>query len=185
MKPAQCTLFSGAAKGAESEFGAQAEKAGVEEVNFSFEGHPVKRKRGLRFLTHEELMEGDVSLSYVSKLMNRSYNSGPLFKKVMQSIWHQISSAEEVFVVGIILDDNTVKGGTGWGVELAKLFNRKVSVFDQDKEHWFTWDAGAWQKSQPTLPNGPFAATGTRNLSDAGKAAIIELFEQSFGPSTS
>ena len=44
MKPENCTLFSGAAKGAETEFGAQAEKAGIEEVNFSFEGHPVKRK---------------------------------------------------------------------------------------------------------------------------------------------
>ncbi len=33
------TLFSGGHKGAEAEFGKQAEKHGVNEVNFSFEGH--------------------------------------------------------------------------------------------------------------------------------------------------
>ena len=37
MKPQDCTLFSGGAKGAEAEFGAQAEKVGVEEVNFTFD----------------------------------------------------------------------------------------------------------------------------------------------------
>ena len=48
-------LFSGAANGAEAEFGACAEKYGVEEVNFTFEGHKVARTRGLRHLTGEEL----------------------------------------------------------------------------------------------------------------------------------
>ena len=32
MKSSDCTLFSGGAKGAEEEFGVQAEKNGVEEV---------------------------------------------------------------------------------------------------------------------------------------------------------
>ena len=32
-------LFSGGAQGAEAEFGAAAERLGIEEVNFSFDGH--------------------------------------------------------------------------------------------------------------------------------------------------
>ena len=112
MKSSDCTLFSGGVKGAEEEFGVQAEKAGVEEVTFTFEGHSTKRKRGLHFLTNEELKKGEFSLAYISKLMNRSYTHGPKLKKVLQSIWHQINSAEEVFVIGKILDDATVKGGT-------------------------------------------------------------------------
>ena len=121
MKSSDCTLFSGGAKGAEKEFGVQAEKNGVEEVCFTFDGHSTNRKRGVHFLTNEELIKGEVSLAYVSKLMNRSYTHGPKLKKVLQSIWHQINSAEEVFVVGKILNDGTVKGGTGWGAEFAKL----------------------------------------------------------------
>jgi len=140
MKSSDCTLFSGGAKGAEEEFGAQAEKSGVEEVCFTFAGHSTNRKRGVHFLTTEELIKGEVSLAYVSKLMNRSYTHGQKLKKVLQSIWHQINSAEEVFVVGKILNDGTVKGGTGWGAEFAKLCNKPLCIFDQDAQEWLKWN---------------------------------------------
>ncbi len=53
MNPADCILYSGGAPGAEAEFGANAERVGIEEVNFSFEGHSNTRQRGLRVLNHE------------------------------------------------------------------------------------------------------------------------------------
>jgi hypothetical protein len=131
MKTDECVLFSGAANGAESEFGAAAERRGIDEVNFTFEGHNDARSRGIRVLTHEELKHGDVSLAYVSNLMHRRYPDTPLFKKVLQSIWHQVNSGQEIYVIGKILDDGTVKGGTGWGAEFAKLCNKPLYVFDQ------------------------------------------------------
>ena len=51
MKPGDCILFSGAAQGAEAAFGAAAERYGIEEVNFTFEGHNDARTRGIRVLT--------------------------------------------------------------------------------------------------------------------------------------
>ena len=71
LRKDDCILFSGGAPGAEAAFGEEAEKHGVEEVNFTFEGHTEARQRGRRVLNHEELLAGDVSLAYVSKLMNR------------------------------------------------------------------------------------------------------------------
>ncbi len=62
MKKEDFILFSGGAKGAEAEFGANAERFGIDEVNFTFEGHNLVRQRGLRVLNHEELKTGDVSL---------------------------------------------------------------------------------------------------------------------------
>ena len=180
MKAKECTLFSGGAQGAEAEFGAQAEKAGMEEINFTFEGHQDARQRGLRHLTQEELLHGDVSLSYVSKMMHRSYTQGPLLKKVLQCIWHQINSAEEVFVIGKILDDDTVKGGTGWGAEFAKLCNKPLHVFDQEQKQWFWWDGDKWEKGNPKIQKRHIAGTGTRFLNDAGKQAIADLFKTSF-----
>ena len=180
MKSSDCTLFSGGAKGAEEEFGIQAEKAGIEEVSFTFEGHYTKRKRGLHFLTNEELKKGEVSLAYISKLMNRSYTHGPKLKKVLQSIWHQINSAEEVFVIGKILDDATVKGGTGWGAEFAKLCNKPLCVFDQDKKEWFKWTLDRWKIATPKIHKKHFAGGGTRFLTAAGKKAISELYRRSF-----
>jgi hypothetical protein len=81
-----CILYSGGAQGAEAEFGAVAERYGIEEVNFTFEGHNDARTRGIRVLTHAELRNGDVSLAYVSRLMHRDYRDTPLFRKVLQTI---------------------------------------------------------------------------------------------------
>lgn len=181
MKAADSILYSGAASGAEAAFGAAAEKHGVEEVNFTFEGHRDARSRGIRVLTHEELKHGDVSLSYVSRLMNRSYKDTPLFKKVLQTIWHQVNSGQEVFVVGKILDDKTVKGGTGWGAEFAKLCNKPLYVFDQEVGDWFRWSATDFEKADaPVISQPHFCGTGTRLLNDAGAAAVAALFDRSF-----
>jgi hypothetical protein len=182
MKPEDCVLFSGAAGGAEAAFGAAAERHGIDEVNFSFEGHKDARTRGLRVLTHEELLQGDVSLAYVSKLMNRQYKDTKLFRKVLQSIWHQVNLGQEIYVVGRILRDDTVKGGTGWGAEFAKLCNKPLFVFDQDKDGWFHWTGHAWETEKAPIVTHPhFAGTGTRFLESNGQAAIDALFERSFG----
>ena len=181
MQREECVLFSGAAGGAESEFGAAAERRGIEEVNFTFEGHNDARRRGIRVLTHAELQQGDVSLAYVGRLMNRRYRDTPLFKKVLQSIWHQVNSGQEIYVVGRILEDRTVKGGTGWGAEFAKLCNKPLFVFDQDQDAWFRWTGEAWEKHPgPTITHPHFTGTGTRFLKPNGRAAIEALFARSF-----
>ena len=100
LDPKQCVLFSGGAAGTEQFFGAQAEAWGIEEVNYSFDGHQIERKRGVRVLTSEELALKDVSLTYVSRLMGREFTKAPLFRKVLQSICWQVSSGQEVVVVG-------------------------------------------------------------------------------------
>lgn len=184
MQRSDFILFSGGAPGAEAEFGAVAERHGIEEVNFTFEGHSHVRQRGLRFLNHEELLMGDVSLEYISKLLNRRYSDSPLFRKVLQSIWFQINSGQEIYVIGTIVDDGTVKGGTGWGAEFAKLCNKPLFVFDQDRNGWFGWSGHDWQPRAgadlPVIGHAHFTGTGTRVLNDNGRAAIAGLFERSF-----
>ena len=179
-------MFSGAAKGAEAEFGACAERFGIEEVNFSFEGHKDSRRRGIRTLNHEELLQGDVSLEYLSRMMHRQYRNTPLFKKVLQTIWHQVNAGQEVYVIGKILDDLTVRGGTGWGAEFAKLCNKPLFVFDQDRDAWFAWRADAWSAlpaaDAPVVTHPHFTGTGTRTLRDNARRAIDGLFERSFRP---
>jgi hypothetical protein len=176
-----CILFSGAAPGAEAEFGSGAERHGIEEVNFTFEGHKDARRRGIRVLTQAELRHGDVSLQYVSRLMHRSYPDTRLFKKVLQSIWHQVNSGQEIYVVGRILEDDTVKGGTGWGAEFAKLCNKPLYVFDQVRDAWFHWKGAAWEGAQdPSIHHPHFTGTGTRFLEDNGRRAIADLYARSF-----
>ena len=181
LDPAKCVLYSGGAAGTEQFFGALAESWGIEEVNYSFEGHQIERSRGVRGLTSEELALKDVSLTYVSKLMNREYTRAPLFRKVLQSICWQVSSGDEVLVVGAIQLDNTVKGGTGWGAEFAKICNKPLHVFDQPQNAWFFWNQDAWEKVEnPVIEHTHFAATGTRFLENNGRIAIQDLFARSF-----
>jgi hypothetical protein len=175
-------LFSGAANGAESAFGAAAERHSIAEVNFTFDGHKDTRTRGIRVLTRPELAEGDVSLSYVRGMMHRQYKDTPLFRSVLQSIWHQIHNGDEIYVVGQILDDDTVRGGTGWGAELAKLHNKPLFVFDQARENWNRWASDIWKECPaPTISRMRFTGTGTRFLNEAGQAAIDDLLGRTFG----
>jgi hypothetical protein len=181
MNARDCVLFSGAANGAEAAFGVAAERHGIDEVNFTFDGHNDARKRGIRVLTHEELQHGDVSLAYVSRLMHRNYQDTPLFRKVLQSIWHQVNNGQEIYVVGHVLDDGTVKGGTGWGAEFAKLCNKPLFVFDQEGDEWRRWTGESWTAQKaPVITHPHFTGTGTRFLKDNGRKAIDELFARSF-----
>lgn len=181
MNPKDCILFSGAARGAEAAFGAAAQRYGIEEVNFTWDGHKDARTRGIRVLTQAELLQGDVSLAYVSRLMNRSYPDTAGFRRILQSIWHQVNNGQEVFIVGRILDDDTVKGGTGWGAEFAKLCNKPLAVFDQDADAWFRWTGESWEaESDPTISQIGITGGGTRVLDENGLAAINALFDRSF-----
>jgi len=173
------TLYSGGHKGAEAEFGKLAE---AWQVNISFEGHNAERTQGLQILNREELQRGDVSMEIVSKRMRRTYSRTDKIRKVIQSIFHMVNSGHHVIAVGWILEDNTVKGGTGWGVELAKLFNRPLSVYDQERKAWFSWKDGQWVGNTPVITSDTFAGTGTRYLSDDGRQALRDLFIRSFGP---
>jgi hypothetical protein len=163
-------------------FGQCAEQWGLHEINFSFDGHEPARIKNIIKLSGSELAQGEVSDAYLSAQMHRKYPATPLFRKVLQSIWHQVSTAGEVFVVGVIQSDATVRGGTGWSAELAKHWRKPVHVFDQEKNLWFTWRDGAWAETAlPVISHTRFTGTGTRFLTDQGRAAILALFDRSFG----
>src|SRR5689334_14959384 len=183
MQRADFILFSGGAAGAEAEFGACAERHRIEEVNFTFDGHKIARQRGVRVLNHEELQSGDVSLEYVSRLMHRRYTDAPTIRKVLQTLWYQVNAGQEIYVVGTVqLDDLTVRGGTGWGAEFAKLCNKPLCVFDQDKDGWFSWTGTDWKEcGVPEITHPHFTGTGTRTLRDNGGRAIEALFAGAFG----
>ena len=177
-----CTLFSGGLKGAETAFGEAAEKWSINEVNFSYEGQNITREKNTVVLSDDELKRGDISMELVSKMMSRTYYETDKIRKVLQTIFHMVNKGHQVFVVGTILEDNTVKGGTGWAVELAKLFNRPLSVYDQTKENWYSWKQDTWEQDSPRIEHETFAGSGTRNLTDKGGQAIEKLFDDAFGP---
>ena len=172
-------LIHGGHKGTEAEFGRCAERAGIPETTISFDGHVMERGVNVETLTEEVLQQGDVSMAIVFQRLGRRFNRGKGIRRVIQSIFHVVTRADEVYAVGWLQEDDTVKGGTGWGVELAKFFNRPVFVFDQGRYSSPTWEGHDWREHQPVIADATFAATGTRNLTDSGRQAIADLFERS------
>ncbi|MFM2245103.1 MAG: hypothetical protein RL071_1177 [Pseudomonadota bacterium] len=180
--PSGCTLYSGGATGAEAAFGEVAEQHGVREVNFSFDGHNQARSAGRQVLSARALSAGDVSLVYVAHRLHRHWDQTETLRRVLQCQWHMVSHADQLFVVGSIQPDGTVHGGTGWSVELARRWHKRVWVFDQNHEAWFCWTGATWSRGEPVIESPAIAATGTRFLNEAGRRAISALFEASFGP---
>lgn len=183
-RAAECTLYSGGARGSEAAFGEAAERWGLHEVNFTFDGHKQERSRGAYELSARELAAGDVSLVYVSRRLNRTYSTeGGMIRRVLQTLWHMVSRSQQVFVIGRIQEDGTVVGGTGWSVELARMWNKDLWVFDQEQRAWYRWDGAGWMADTPIITAVHFTGTGTRYLTDSGRAAIFDLFERSFARS--
>jgi hypothetical protein len=184
--PADHVLLSGGAAGAEAQFGCCAERWGLAERTFTFEGRTPSHSRGLVRLAEHELAQGAVSTVYLEARLHRTFPDTPLFRKILQTIWHQVNTAGEVFVVGELQPDGTVKGGTGWAAELGRHWNKPVHVFDQPRLGWFVWRDGDWQpEPAPRIRCRRFTGTGTRALTAPGRDAIEELFVRSFGPAPS
>ncbi|MGL1930662.1 MAG: hypothetical protein OCC45_02750 [Desulfotalea sp.] len=179
MDQANCKLFSSGLKGAESTFGETAENWNINEVIYSFDNHKLARDKNVTVLSQEELERGDISMELASRMLNRTYYETEKIRKVLQTIFHMVNSGHQVFVIGTIQEDNSVKGGTGWAVELAKMFNRPLHVFDQPNKLWFTW-RGEWVEDEPIIEYDTFVGSGTRYLNDAGREAIEDLFARSF-----
>src|SRR4026208_2204225 len=183
MNKSDFILFSGGAQGAEAEFGSCAERHGIEEVNFTLDGHKIDPHRGVRALNHAAPDARAVSLEYVSRLMHRRFTDSPTIRKVLQTLWYQVNHGQEIYVIGTILEDGTVRGGTGWGAEFAKLCNKPLHVFDQEKNSWFSWTGEDWEKrssaNAPLIGHAHITGTGTRTLKANGKRAIEDLFTRS------
>lgn len=180
MSSKEYCLYSGGLKGAEETFGNCAQEYGINEINFSFKGHTVARDQNMTILSDDELKKGNISMEIVSERMGRRYARGKKIRKVFQLIFHMVNKGYQVIAVGWIQEDKTVKGGTGWGVELAKFFNRPVHVFDQTTDKWYVWEKNEWVEDLPVITHKTFCGTGTRNLSDTGQKAIKDLFSRSF-----
>jgi len=179
--PGTVTLVSGGATGAECAFGEAAERWGLAEINLTFLGHQQARTRGARHLSDKELRQGAVSMVYVNRRLERGWDRDGPMSRVVQAQWHLVSLVRQLFVVGTIRQDGTVTGGTGWSVELAKRWNRPVWVFCQTRGQWHCWNGVTWAADEPVIETTAIGGTGTRHLTEAGRAAIEGLFARSFG----
>jgi hypothetical protein len=179
--------LSGGAKGADAQWGMNAGRDGQSVIHWSFADHQhfVAEQEIVR-LTDEQLEIADPFLKAAAKGLKKSYpgSRSAKVKSLLRRNYYQIAWADAVYAVSTI-KDGIVQGGTGWAVQMYLDRHAKIAqfeplqlyVYDQAAEQWFQW-IGAWRplEAPPEKPQGIWAGIGTRDLNDAGKWAIRNLF---------
>ena len=179
---------SGGANGSDTEWGLLAEKHGMA-VRAYWYSEKTPAVRGLRpawsvELTDEQYEEGldacDVANRTLRRMAPRYMN--PFARHLIARDWMQVKNADAVFAVGAFLRSGIVDGGTGWAVQMAIDDRKPVFFYNQDELQWYEvrYDADGKARFEkraaaPALTKN-FAGVGTRNLSDAGKRAIADVF---------
>lgn len=182
-------LLSGGAAGADTAFGKAAQKAGHQVVHWSFNGHKVKLKNDVYALSDDQLKEADPFLIRANKSIIRTFPAtSEHTNNLLRRNYYQVKWSQSVYAISSFTDDSSmlkVFGGTAWAIQLYAdrfLYDREsfnnchLYFFDQKSDQWFKWYR-SWIKIQkPPTPNGVYAGIGSRELTDAGLAAINSLY---------
>jgi hypothetical protein len=129
-------------------------------------------------LTREQLTDADPFVEHANKTLKRRFpTSSDFVNNLLRRNYYQVAWSQSCYAVSEIGKDQLVKGGTSWAVQMFLDLHPegKVYVFDQKRVQWFQWKNGWVPIIAPPAPEGVWAGIGTRELNDAGKAAIRDL----------
>lgn len=151
---------------------------------FSFEKHGGRNSARV-ILSQGQLKEADEYLRKANTTLKRHFPTGRNFvDNLLRRNWYQVKDTAEVFAIAKIGSSRrTVEGGTGWAVQMAIDCKKPVHVFDTAKNSWHHFH---YNKHKFVLHKTPklslnFTGIGTRSLPEAGKKAIEDVFELTFG----
>lgn len=197
------TCHSGGAPGSDIYWDEVGKKYGVNTVHYYYgDKSEYNSPYGNQLITEEDYEEGRYKVAEAAR-----WNWGYLYKTMkdprLVRDWCQVKYSDAVFAVGrIVLPGQLVfpgkrgdsriarvecvSGGTGYAVAMAILNKKKVYVYDQLLESWFTW---IWHDEEtgefiglgevPKLTEN-FAGIGTREINDYGKEAIEGIYAYTF-----
>jgi hypothetical protein len=174
--------LSGGAEGSDLQWGMIAGNAGHRVFHFIFPGHRSKAPEDeLVVLSEEQMRVADPFLAKANRTLGRKWPStNKWVASLLRRNYYQVCDAEAVYAVATIDKGGLVSGGTSWAVQMfLDRFTgpeKAAYVFDQDCGTWFTWNTGWMAIERPPVPSGVYAAVGSRDLKQAGKNAIRDLF---------
>lgn len=153
-----------------------------------------KTPHGNEEISKADAEEGQKKVTIAARQMGRIAPNQQVRQELLIRNWVQVKNADAVFAVTTMLKPGDEmnygkraaipqgKGGTGYAIQMAINEGKPVYVFDQEKDEWFKYTNGKWEKSGvPTLtPN--FAGIGTREINAKGKAAIKAVYDKVLNP---
>ena len=175
--------YSGGAEGSDQYWDIIGKRYGFNNhIHYHFEYRDIFDKYYLTLLTQKELDLADEYLKKANLTLKRKFpSSNQYINNLLRRNYYQVLNSRGVFAIGTLnKDKKLVNGGTGWAVELGKVLNRFVFVFDQDLDQWFSWDykLGIFIKSDIPILTNHYAGVGTRDLKENGKINIGLVYKK-------
>jgi len=183
------TLISGGAAGVDLEGEKLARHYGLT-VNILIPPcHP--RKASIQPLTHQQLAEAIPITNHASARLNKQLRN-PISLQYIHRNYHVVKQADMVLAFTYFQpESNLCHGGTGWTVEMAKLLNKVLYVYDVQWNKWFWYNplqelfyaCDQLTEEQYTLPSlvKKTAIVGIRNIYDYPEALqeLQDTFQRS------
>jgi hypothetical protein len=202
--PAEYTNHSGGAIGSDTQWDVIGKEFGMVNNKHYFTGEkgPKNAPLGNVDITNNPIaVEGASKVAQAAKEM-WGYKYNTMKDQRLIRNWAQVANSDTVFAIGTLGKEGdiwkgdeksaeprkllkfAVQGGTGYAVEMAIQAGKPVYVFDQVRNQWYKNINGEWSKSEvPTLTKN-FAGIGTREINEAGKQAIRDVYENTFKATT-
>lgn len=174
-------IHSGGADGADKLFGDIGTDLGFKVYHHSFKDHKILGK-GIRVEhTDEELYKANKYLYEANKILGRRFPASSNFvNNLLRRNYYQVKDSDSIIAIASLENETKVKGGTGWAVAMAVFMDKDVFVFDDGQtnlwyQYMFSLDQFISIDHKPYIKNQIIAGIGTRDISEAGKNAIIEV----------
>lgn len=170
VNPVTAQFYSGGAVGSDTEWGNVAQKYGFNITHYTVNDYD-KLSRDDKESVEKQYKEVVERLS--RKQLDANSYSGKLVRRDML----QANSADAILAIGRLGKNGHVDGGTAYATERGIIRGIPVYLFDQNDNHWKTYNGEKFVDcEQPSLTQHA-ALIGTRQITDAGKRAIQNVFE--------
>jgi hypothetical protein len=190
------TNHSGGAIGSDTEWDVIGKEFGMVNNKHYFTGEkgPKNAPLGNVDITDQPIaVEGATKVAQAAKQM-WGYKYNTMKDQRLIRNWAQVANSDAVFAIGTLGKEGdiwkgdeksaeprkllkvAVQGGTGYAVEMAIQAGKPVYVFDQVRNQWYKNINGEWSKSEVPILTKNFAGIGTREINEAGKQAIRDVY---------
>lgn len=175
VTPETAKFYSGGAVGSDTEWGNIAQKYGFDIIHYTVDDYDKLSS------DDKESIEKQYK-EVVERLSRRQLDANSYSGKLVRRDMLQANSADSILAIGRLGKNGHVDGGTAYATERGIIRGIPVYLFDQNDNHWKTYDGQKFINcEQPNLTRYA-ALIGTRQITDTGKRAIQNVFSAQARP---
>lgn len=191
VKPVDFTNYSGGAVGGDTVWASIGKEYNIgKQVNY--------RPEDIGRLTQAQKEEVETAYQQaVTSLGRKAISSTTFAGGLVRRDYLQAKAADAIFAISALVkpgekdkkgyvnktNETVVEGGTGYAVQMAINLGKPVYVFDQNNQIWTMYKNGSWVSIETPVLTPKFAGIGTREINEAGKQAIKDVYKKTFGES--